>query len=334
MVAIQSERWTPLRGNPDKLSNQHSRDRTIPHQPDVSVIIPAYNAAWCITDALDSVRRQTFTNFELIVVNDGSPDNTEEVVESYLSHYELSQARIITQPNRGLGGARNAGIRNAKAAFVAFLDQDDVWYPEKLEVVLGTFQTLDNDIGLVCHDERVVKNHEAIRINRYGPWVPKMYEQLLFGDNCLSPGAVTVRRSLLLEVDGFSEEPSFHFVEDYDLWLRLSRLTRFHFTPRVLADYRLFDNNFSYAIEYNTENLLSVLDHHFGLYYSGRAPRLADRFRIRRRKSLVFRRAARGYQVRGEFNSARRHLRRAITLYPFSAKAWALAGLTLGRMRL
>src|SRR5438093_13378260 len=95
--------------------------------PLVSVIMPAYNVAWCIGRAIDSVRAQGFRARELIVVNDGSTDGTRTVLESY-----GGAIKVIDQTNRGMSAARNAGIRKARGTYVAFLDADDWWLPEKL----------------------------------------------------------------------------------------------------------------------------------------------------------------------------------------------------------
>lgn len=96
--------------------------------PAVSVVIPAYNAAWCVAHAIDSVLAQAFLDFELIVVDDGSTDDTPAVLARY-----GSAVRVVRQPNRGLAGARNRGIREAAGRYVAFLDADDRWLPGKLE---------------------------------------------------------------------------------------------------------------------------------------------------------------------------------------------------------
>ena len=295
-------------------------------QPMVSVIIPAYNAVWCIVEALDSVRQQTYEDYEVIVVNDGSTDNTKEVVEAYFAQYPLlkAQARLINQTNKRLGGARNTGIWASKSELVAFLDADDVWYPEKLKRVMEVFGSSREKIGLVCHDERVVKNGQTVRINHYGPWEPHMYERLLFNDNCLSPSAVVVRKDLLDKVGGFSENPRFHSIEDYDLWLKLSRLTRFVFLHEVLGEYRLFEDSLGSAIKYNLENTLSVLECHFSEYFRKRKISVVDKIHIQRRKSLVYRRAVRQSQKRGQFGNAFQYLLESLKLYPFRWKSFIL----------
>src|SRR5262245_33441277 len=110
----------------ETISNAELLDSTSKQSPSVSVIIPAYNIAPFIAEALESVLAQTFTDYEIIVVNDGSPD-TEEL-ERVLAPY-LSRIRYFKQENQGAGAARNAGLNVATGEYVAFLDGDDVWYP-------------------------------------------------------------------------------------------------------------------------------------------------------------------------------------------------------------
>jgi glycosyltransferase involved in cell wall biosynthesis len=298
--------------------------------PKVSVVIPAFNGAWCIQNALDCLATQTFHDFEVVVVNDGSTDATETVIRNYVAQGRLGHAHLISQQNKGLGGARNTGIRYSRGEFVAFLDQDDVWRPNRLARVMETFAPLPSTTGLVCHDELVTRNDEVVRVNRYGPAAEDMYERLLFHGSCLSPSAVTVRRDLLEEVDGFSEDPRVHFIEDYDLWLRLSRLTRFFFLHEPLGVCRLHEFNFSSRVEYNLQNTLAVLNKHLAPYDASRETTV--RLRVRRRKQVAFRQAARHHIVAGDLGAAWRNLLVAMRLYPLAPKAWAVLALLLARL--
>lgn len=98
--------------------------------PVFSVIIPAYNSERYITSALDSVRCQTYKDYEIIVINDGSTDNTPKIVSSYIEKYKDScPIKMFHQENKGVGGARNTGTNNADGRYIALLDQDDIWYP-------------------------------------------------------------------------------------------------------------------------------------------------------------------------------------------------------------
>src|SRR5579859_7287264 len=127
----------------------------------VSVIIPAFNAATNIRQTLDSVRAQTHQAFEVIVVDDGSTDNTCAVVEEFVR--QDSRFRLICQANRGVGDARNAGIREARGKYIAPLDADDFWYPEKLEKQVARLVQGGPEIGLVyCWSDLIDERGELM----------------------------------------------------------------------------------------------------------------------------------------------------------------------------
>ena len=182
--------------------------------PLVSVIIPTFNRGWIVAEAIQSVLAQTYRQFELIVVDDGSTDRTASILHEFQDHI-----RIIRQTNQGVSAARNQGVDAAQGAFVAFLDSDDLWKPEKLAVQVNFF--LSNSEALICQtDEIWIRNGR--RIN------PKIYHQKPSGDIflpslalCLvSPSAVMLKKDFFQQVGGFDE--SLPACEDYDLWLRIS----------------------------------------------------------------------------------------------------------------
>lgn len=179
----------------------------------VSVIIPTYNRARAMCDAVDSVLAQTFTGFELIVVNDGSTDDTAEALASY-----GDCIHFINQPNRGVSAARNTGIVASRGELIAFLDSDDAWLPHKLQAQVDFFAA--NPAVMWQQTEEIwIRNGK--RVN------PKKRHQKLQGrifmeslELCLiSPSAVMLRRKVLDEFGLFDE--SLPACEDYDLWLRI-----------------------------------------------------------------------------------------------------------------
>jgi glycosyltransferase involved in cell wall biosynthesis len=188
----------------------------------VSVIIPAYNAAWCIDRALHSVFDQSFRDFELIVVNDGSTDGTAENLNKY-----GERIRVINQPNNGMCSARNLGIQNAGGEYVAFLDADDYWYQRKLEQQVELLQN-NQDIGF-CSTRTLLEDMQG---NKIGEWnCPEIKISLLhtiFEQNGAVAGgasSVMVRRRLLQESGLFDE--TLGGVEDPDLWMRLAAITQY-----------------------------------------------------------------------------------------------------------
>jgi glycosyltransferase involved in cell wall biosynthesis len=182
--------------------------------PQVSVIIPTYNRGWTIREAVDSVLIQDYKDFELIVVDDGSTDNTPEVLGAY-----CGVIKVFRQENKGVSAARNRGIAEASGRFIAFLDSDDLWFPQKLSRQVEFFNTTPD--ALICQTEEIwIRN--GVRVNpkkRHKKPSGMIFEPSLA--LCLvSPSAVMIRRSLLEVVGNFDE--TLPACEDYDLWLRIS----------------------------------------------------------------------------------------------------------------
>jgi glycosyltransferase involved in cell wall biosynthesis len=182
--------------------------------PRVSVIIPTFNRAWCLREAIDSVLAQDFTDFELIVVDDGSTDGTGALLSGF-----SGRLTVLSQPNRGVSAARNAGIAAARAGLIAFLDSDDLWLPRKLTTQVGWFRQRPR--ALICQTEELwLRNGRRVNPGRrHRKRGGMIFEPSL--ELCLvSPSAVMVRRALFDRVGLFDE--ALPACEDYDLWLRVS----------------------------------------------------------------------------------------------------------------
>lgn len=185
--------------------------------PRVSVVIPAYNAAWCVARAIDSVLAQSFRDFELIVVDDGSTDATAEVLSRY-----GSALQIISKPNGGMSSARNAGIGAAKGYYVAFLDADDRWLPEKLARQLELLEK-HPDLAF-CAAVATLEDPTGMKI---GEWrghagSPAGVSEVFSNHGAVAGGAsaVVAKRHLVAELGGFDE--TLAGAEDTDLWIRLA----------------------------------------------------------------------------------------------------------------
>ena len=179
---------------------------------DYSVIIPAYNRAHVLAKALDSVLNQTVKAVEVIVVDDGSSDQTQALI---VNNYP--EVILLTQTNQGVSAARNAGFSKVTTDWIALLDSDDEWLPKKMELQLNE---LTKTGVKVCHCEEVwVRN--GVRVNAKNKHKKKRGD--IFSD-CLhfcamSPSSIVLHRDIWQEFDGFDER--FIVCEDYDLWLRL-----------------------------------------------------------------------------------------------------------------
>ncbi|TQE83105.1 glycosyltransferase [Leptospira noguchii] len=230
--------------------------------PLVSVVIPTYNHADFLKLSLASVVNQTYLNWEAIVIDNHSNDNTDEVV----SFFGNSKVRLIKIKNNGvISASRNLGIREAKGDWISFLDSDDLWFPNKLERVIFEIQKLENQIDVLCNDEYLVHlNQKKKMILTYGPFEDDFYRKMLLYGNRLSTSATTVRKKFLEEKDLlFSENQEFVTVEDYDLWLRLAKENaRFLFIPEVLGEYTIHSSNQSAAVERHLNHLENLVRYH------------------------------------------------------------------------
>lgn len=222
----------------------------------ISIVIPTYNQAEFLKKCLKSVVNQTYSNWEAIVVNNHSEDNTVEVVNGFND----DRIRLISYKNNGIiAASRNVGIRDAKGHYVAFLDSDDLWYPNKLARCHEVLKS-SGGVELVCHDEIVRSDTgEVIAHNHYGPASERMFDKLLFRGNCLSTSATIVERSVLIDVGGFREDRSYVTAEDYDLWIRLSGRCKFAFIHENLGEYILHANNLSKNLDININNTVNVV---------------------------------------------------------------------------
>ena len=188
--------------------------------PTVSVIVPAYKVAPFIRETLDSVFAQTFTDFELIVINDESPDTPqfEEAINDY-----RSSIQYLKQPNQGAGAARNAGLRVARGEFVAFLDGDDIWLPSFLDEQVGLIRS-SGGYDLVYADaldfgDAIASAVTHMTTNQSHGDVT--FKKLLCGECNIATSTVVARKEPIIRLGGF--DASFINSQDFDLWLRLAK---------------------------------------------------------------------------------------------------------------
>ena len=182
--------------------------------PLVSVIIPTYNRAWALAEAIDSVLAQNYNNFELIVIDDGSTDNTSDLIDGY-----SGELTLIRQENAGVSAARNRGIESSRGDFIAFLDSDDTWLPQKLSRQVDFWGSYPE--ALICQTQEIwIRNNTRVNPRSCHKKPSGMiFEPSL--DLCLvSPSAVMMKKDLFDKVGLFDE--GLPACEDYDLWLRVS----------------------------------------------------------------------------------------------------------------
>lgn len=275
------------------------------------MVIPTYNHAEFLRQALASLLSQSFTDWEAVVVNNYSEDHTIEVVEGFSDR----RIRLENFRNNGvIAASRNRGIALGRGSYIAFLDSDDLWYPAKLEHCLAK---LDQGFDLVCHGERWL-GESCDREVFYGPEARASFQSLLFDGNCISTSAVVVRRQHIEAVFGFDENTEAITAEDYDLWLRLARIgARIGFLEEILGEYRIHSGNQSKAVLRNMGAVTFVVRKHLAAIDLST---FAHRLRSRRREAIIYYSGARGLQDNGQHWEAWPYFFRALTTWPFLAK--------------
>jgi glycosyltransferase involved in cell wall biosynthesis len=210
-------------------------------KPIVSVIILTYQRAYWVKEAIESVLSQTYKDYEIIVINDGSTDNTAEVLSQFQNNI-----KIIEQKNKGVAAARNIAINNSQGRYIAFLDDDDIWLPTKLEKQIMLLEANDK-IGLIYSDMSYFDEKEIFpeTTAKKRPLPLARISWMLFPYPNLTPrpSSVVVRQETLDEIGLFDE--SLTTCEDYDLWLRICEKWLFYYLDEPLTMYRLSDTNMS-----------------------------------------------------------------------------------------
>lgn len=279
----------------------------------VSVVIVTYNKEDTLASAIESVLRQTFQDFEILVVDDGSTDGTSQIVGSF-----GSKVRYLPKQNGGTGSARNLGIREARSPFVAFLDGDDLWLPNKLELQMAAFEREPEILAVQCGAYCVNPCLEVLEERTCTPIRDTLLDFLLFNNLPAFASAVVVRRNTLLALGGFGED--LVILSDWDMACRLARAGTLRSVSELLVLYRHYPSNQSRSVDIHIESGEKSLRRFF------KDPTL-DRS-IRRRESLVWARfyamLSGGYLRNGDYPKAFSWTRKAL------ATSWRVAPYVLG----
>jgi len=232
---------------------------TIRAIPDlVSVIVPVYNRQRIVCKTLDSIIAQTYSPIEILAIDDGSSDGSRRVLEEYAQRYP-DVVRVVAQSNQGQAVARNAGIRQARGEFIAFLDSDDIWVPRKLEQQIpllvgevGLVYSAINEMDASGRSLRIVPCEANLRGN--------IYHELLVR-NRMTGGTVVVRRAALERVGLFDEQ--LRAAENWDLWIRISREFEVDYVDLPLTGYLKHTQSLSFDTPRMREAATAVLRKHF-----------------------------------------------------------------------
>jgi len=222
--------------------------------PSISVIIPAYNAEKTIKETIQSVLNQTWQDFELLIINDGSQDATLEVIKSI----QDPRIKIFSYPNAGSSASRNRGIAIAKGEYISFIDADDLWTADKLEAQYKALQ--ENSQAAVAYSwtDHIDESGQFLRSGPQQSFTGDVYARLLLEDFIGNGSNPLIRAQAFAEVGDFDE--SLAHSEDWDLWLRLA--ARYHFvavpSPQIL--YRMRVSSKSFNIKEMEESSLQVIE--------------------------------------------------------------------------
>jgi glycosyltransferase involved in cell wall biosynthesis len=285
--------------------------------PTVSVVIPFYRAQY-LRDAVESVQKQTCEDYEIIVIDDGSPDRAD--VERWLRS-DRDRFQYLRQENKGPAAARNTGIRAAQGRFVAFLDSDDTWEPTYLEEQLAAIHK-GQSLDLIHCNALMIGQPESARLALMQSTPPRdlaTCTSLLRDDLTVYLSSVVVRREALVQAGLFDER--FIHGEDFDLWMRLLKNgARMAFQPRVLLNRRLHADSLSADALIHSDKALLVLEKFRDRQDLTAAERTAAEKRIQSVRAEVELERAKRALASGDFGLATQALRGANGFY----RSWKL----------
>jgi len=282
------------------------------NNPLVSVVIATYNMGRYLPEAVESVRSQTYSPIELIIVDDGSTDDTQMLAEQWR---DTDGIRYFRQDNQGQTRAKNKGIIEASGAYIAFLDADDRWKKEKLALQMPQFDEA-GEVGVVyCGAVRIDETGRETGRPAFACPQGRVTRELLH-DNFVPFGSAVIARSVIDRMGAFDETLSMSI--DYDLWLRISAVYQFRYVDEALFEYRIWSGQMSSKMLKRLGCVSRVLDK-FEREYPDAASRRSMRFA--RASTFVSRAMARVAAGQGR-GGALRDLLNAIIRYPFYPRAW------------
>jgi glycosyltransferase involved in cell wall biosynthesis len=223
----------------------------------ISVIIPVYNGEPTIKETIESVIQQTYSEFEIIVINSDSSDRTLEIV----SRIQDQRIKIYNYPKANGSVNRNRGLTHAAGELIAFLDADDIWKPDKLELQYKALQENPQAGVVYSWTDAIDQQGKFLRPCSHTTWQGDIYRKLLLNDFIASGSNVMIRENVLAQIGGFNE--SLTNAQDRDTWMRLAAITDFVCVPKVQILYRILPNSVSSNIVGMEAAQLQVIDNAF-----------------------------------------------------------------------
>lgn len=285
----------------------------------VSIVMPTFNQAHFLVEAIDSVISQTYETWELIIIDNYSSDNTSKV----LSKIKDPRVKSIKFRNHGIiAASRNKGIKIAKGEYVAFLDSDDIWDNKKLEICINNF---DINTDLLAHGLQFIGNKKGYYL--CGPEQKASKESLLMSGSCITPSATILRKKILLRVGCFSENIKFITAEDYHLWIKLARIKiKMKFLNKILGRYRVHNNNNSNVVDYHLKAVIAVVD---DFYYKIFKKNFINKILLAKRYALAMYGSGRSSMADNNFSIAIKYFINSIFKYPLFIKSYLMLVLSI-----
>lgn len=287
--------------------------------PTVSVIMPVYNGATYLTEAIESMQRQTFEDFEYIIVDDGSTDDSLNILKNYAA--EDSRIQIITRPNTGIVGALNDGLTKAQGTYVARMDADDIALPERLAKQVQFLEENHDCVAVGSHVLFIDDQNYPIFTFQTQADHSSIQDKLLKGSGgALIHPTTVLRRDVLEKINGY--RPEYQLVEDFDLYTRLSTLGTLANIPEVLLHYRQHAQSTNFTKRKTQQALIQKRLDEFRQEHGLEPLQLPEEDPYQASKQAIHQQWAQWAVAENFHSSARRHALIALKAAPFKLHSW------------
>jgi len=267
--------------------------------PKVSVIIPTHNRAESLRSAITSVLNQTFQDFEIIIIDDASKDHTREVITNF---NDTRIKAIHNQGSKGAAGSRNIGIMNASHEYIAFLDDDDEWLPEKLKIQTCLLDNSPPEVGGI-YTYSFIKEKASGRVLSIWNYEIKEFSK----ENVITTSSVLLRRECFEKCGLFDE--NMPTSSDYDMWIRISKKYSFNIINNTLVNYYIHENSLTFNNEKKIRGLEILFEKHDDFF--------KEDYKEYSRQYLIL---GVCYCFKGELQKGRKAFRKAIKMDPFEIR--------------